>query len=215
MVMLQNINGMKKKKFGLDSKTREKGITLLEALVATAIVGIGFIAVFQMVNYSVRSIDVSGERTKTSYLVEMVAEDVIGDRFTNTKISSSVTKKTYEYLASLTDSKGSVITYDKCKKMNSKSYASFNSNRIVNKKHKWEHRFHNRIKCRATSSGKTNEVKTLKVFEICRDNVKVNGKNRVNCSYENNEVWNKTYIGRMQVKLNDGKKTKTLYFPIK
>ena len=42
---------------GTDSKLKEKGLTLLEALVATAIVGIGFIAVFQMVNYSVRSID--------------------------------------------------------------------------------------------------------------------------------------------------------------
>ena len=36
---------------GLDNKKlKEKGTTLLEALVATAIVGIGFIAVFQMVN---------------------------------------------------------------------------------------------------------------------------------------------------------------------
>ena len=67
---------------GIDSKRiKEKGITLLEAIVSTAIVGIGFIAVFQMVNYSVQSIDVSGERTKTNYLVSMVAEDLIGDRF--------------------------------------------------------------------------------------------------------------------------------------
>ena len=63
---------------GIDSKRiKEKGITLLEAIVSTAIVGIGFIAVFQMVNYSVQSIDVSGERTKTNYLVSMVAEDLI------------------------------------------------------------------------------------------------------------------------------------------
>ena len=94
---------MKKNQFGIDSKKiREKGITLLEALVATAIVGIGFIAVFQMVNYSVRSIDVSGERTKTNYLVGMVAEDVIGDRFTSYK-DKGVDKKIYEYLASETD----------------------------------------------------------------------------------------------------------------
>ena len=46
----------------------EKGITLLEGLVSTAIIGIGFIAVFQMVQYSVRSIDVSGERTKANYI---------------------------------------------------------------------------------------------------------------------------------------------------
>ena len=32
-------------------KNYEKGISLLEALVATAIVGIGFVAVFQIVNY--------------------------------------------------------------------------------------------------------------------------------------------------------------------
>ena len=57
---------------GIDSKLKEKGLTLLEALVATAIVGIGFIAVFQMVNYSVRSIDVSGERTKSNYITAMI-----------------------------------------------------------------------------------------------------------------------------------------------
>ena len=42
----------------------EKGITLLEALISTAIVGIGFVAVFQLVNFSVNSINVSSERTK-------------------------------------------------------------------------------------------------------------------------------------------------------
>ena len=39
---------------GLDKikrKADEKGITILEALVSTAIIGIGFVAVFQMVQY--------------------------------------------------------------------------------------------------------------------------------------------------------------------
>ena len=36
------------------------GLTLIEALVSVVIVGIGFISIFQMVNYSIRSIDVSG-----------------------------------------------------------------------------------------------------------------------------------------------------------
>ena len=66
---------------GIDNKRKsEKGMTLLEALVSTAIIGIGFVAVFQMVNYSVQSVDVSGERTKASYLVSMVAEDVISEK---------------------------------------------------------------------------------------------------------------------------------------
>ena len=51
-----------KKKYILINKFKkrdsEKGITLLEAIVSTAIIGIGFVAVFQMVQYSVRSIDI-------------------------------------------------------------------------------------------------------------------------------------------------------------
>tara|TARA_B100000941_G_C28465510_1_gene533285 strand:+ start:456 stop:1202 length:747 start_codon:yes stop_codon:yes gene_type:complete len=57
-----------------------KGLTLLEALVSTAIVGIGFIAVFQLVNYSVSSIDVSSERTKINYITALIAEDILGAR---------------------------------------------------------------------------------------------------------------------------------------
>ena len=57
-----------------------KGISLVEALVSTAIVAIGFLAVFQLVNYSVNSIGVSAERTKINYLSSMIAEDMIGSR---------------------------------------------------------------------------------------------------------------------------------------
>ena len=54
MVTLVNLNGMVVT--GIDNRKKEKGMTLLEALVSTAIIGIGFVAVFQMVNYSVQSI---------------------------------------------------------------------------------------------------------------------------------------------------------------
>ena len=56
------------------------GLSLLEALVATAIVGIGFVAVFQMVNYSAVSINTSAERTKTNFLIDMIAEDLVADQ---------------------------------------------------------------------------------------------------------------------------------------
>ena len=59
-------------------KNNEKGVSLLEALISTAIVGIGFIAAFQIVNYSTSSVNVSAERTKMNYIVSMVAEDLIG-----------------------------------------------------------------------------------------------------------------------------------------
>ena len=54
------------------NKKKQSGLSILEAIVSTAIVGIGFVAIFQMVNYSVQSIDVSGERTKANYVVSMI-----------------------------------------------------------------------------------------------------------------------------------------------
>ena len=50
----------------LDRNKNQKGLSIIEALVSSVIVGIGFVAIFQMVNYSVNSINVSGERTKAN-----------------------------------------------------------------------------------------------------------------------------------------------------
>ena len=68
--------------FNKNKNKKQLGLTLIEALVSTAIVGIGFVAIFQMVNFSVQSINTSGERTKANYLVSMIAEDIIGYRNT-------------------------------------------------------------------------------------------------------------------------------------
>ena len=86
-------------------------MTLLEALVSTAIIGIGFVAVFQMVQYSVRSIDVSGERTKATFLTGMVAEDLIAE-----KNSSSPTNevKFMDYLISNRDQTASSWRMGSC-----------------------------------------------------------------------------------------------------
>ena len=56
------------------------GLSLLEALISSAIVGIGFVAILQMTNYSIQSVYTSGERTKANYLTNMIAEDVIGHK---------------------------------------------------------------------------------------------------------------------------------------
>ena len=64
----------------LDRNKNQKGLSIIEALVSSVIVGIGFVAIFQMVNYSVNSINVSGERTKATYLVSMIAEGMVGYR---------------------------------------------------------------------------------------------------------------------------------------
>ena len=79
-----------KKKYG-----NQKGMSILEALVASVIVGIGFIAIFQMVTFSVSSIHVSGERTKANYLVSMIAEGMIGYKDTIGGITEADRKKLF------------------------------------------------------------------------------------------------------------------------
>ena len=55
--------------------------------------------------------------------------------------------------------------------------------------------------------------KILKIYEICNNNAAAN-----NCKYNNttkykgNGVYEKWYLGKMEVNLNDGKKKKYLYF---
>ena len=147
--------------FGLDSnRLKEKGITLIEALISTVIIGIGFAAVFQMVSYSVQSIGVSGERTKTNYLISMVAEDIISD-----KLSEKSGVPLYEYLITKRDK-----TYKTSWRMGTCSpgitaSGSFN-NAQQNKIGKWDNRFSTkRIKC---SGGTTTQAtKSLKVYDIC------------------------------------------------
>ena len=76
---------------------KEKSMSIIEALMATAIVGVGFIAVFQMVNFSVNSINTSGERTKASFLSAMVAEGFIGYRDSVGGVSADNKDKVYYY----------------------------------------------------------------------------------------------------------------------
>ena len=192
--------------FGIDNKNKsEKGMTLLEALVSTAIIGIGFVAVFQMVNYSVQSVDVSGERTKASYLVSMVAEDVISEKNSS---SPTADKKLMDYLLDNKQS-GKSWAMGSCSAGASSNAA--HSNTLQNKVQKWDNRFSKRrIKCR------NNEQKFLKVYDICRSG----------CAHSVPTVYDKWYLGKMEVnmptagkKIESGRlvnrvKKKYLYFQI-
>ena len=56
-----------------------KGFSIIEALVSLVIIGIGFIAVNQLITFSIVSMDRSMERTKVNFLSEMIIEDMMGD----------------------------------------------------------------------------------------------------------------------------------------
>ena len=179
----------------VNNRKNEKGMTLLEALVSTAIIGIGFVAVFQMVNYSIQSIDVSGERTKASYLASMVAEDVISEKHSG---SPTTDKKLMDYLVDNRHNSGSSWRMGSCSSGSSSS--SNHTNALQNKTKKWDNRFSKRrIKCKGAQ-----DIKFLKVFDICRSG----------CKYNNSTIYDKWYLGKMEINLNNGKKKKYLYFQI-
>ena len=201
---------------------KELGLTLIEALISTAIVGVGFVAVFQLVNYSVVSIDVSGERTKANYLVSMIAEDIIGHRHSIYGVdpdSSNISigadgkpmgdnptgiKKFSEQL------ENEAWEIDDCAPRKTSDGANIDTadesnfspehNAPQNKLNKWskiigEDRY---LKCRNDK-----DIKRVQIYRICAD-----------CSDLSNETVTDEalFIGRVQINTNGGKKRRYLYF---
>jgi len=66
---------------GMSYKTRKnKGVSLIEALVAIVVVGVGFASILQLAAYATRTTDVAIERNKVNFIAEMMAEDIIADK---------------------------------------------------------------------------------------------------------------------------------------
>ena len=104
-------------------------------MVSTAIIGIGFIAVFQMVQYSVRSIDVSGERTKANYIAGTIAEDIYA--FKNQEASNKT------FVDSLKDTEWKS---DKCEAKSAHTFTDSTADGNIRKK--WSSRVSkNYLKC--------------------------------------------------------------------
>ena len=206
------------------------GLTLLEALISTAIVGIGFVAVFNMVNFSVQSIDTSGERTKANYLVSMIAEDIIGHKDTihgesnddenivfnaegkPVKVDGdgTVIEEYKKFAEHLKDNEWNVGTgenicanradYKRADDINS-VYADENVDAPRNKEKKWKEIFGSDRYLKCKSS---KDIKNVKVFQICKWD---------HCDYRNENVYDDgLFIGRVQINMNDGKKRRFLYF---
>ena len=177
-------------------KLKQKGTTLLEALVATAIIGIGFIAIFQMVTYAVRSIDVSGERTKINYLADMILEDIIAY-----KSSERDGTKLYDALIADADTAAGNTFWqlDTCNAPDDGIEVEGTAEEnILNK---WDNRFSNRrIKCVQAN----NDSKVLSTFTVCRDDTE--------CSNQNNTVYDKLYLGKVIITVEG--RTKNLYFRV-
>ena len=209
------------------------GLSILESLVATAIVGIGFVAILQMTNFSVLSIDTSGERTKANYLVTMIAEDVIGHKNTIYGLSSKAEGLSFENDGSIThttkttdDAEGTTEAVEKFAdhlvgtdfNAGASSAGPCAAGGAVDEEpdvygaQEVDAPTNKQNKWQAMLGGNRylkckgeNDIKKMKVYKICRwSDV---------CGHVNNDVTdNGMYIGRIQVNLNNGRKRKFLYF---
>ena len=191
------------------------GLSIVEALVATVIVGIGFVAVLQMTSFAVTSIDTSGERTKANYIVSMIAEDIIGHRDSDTLTGNRLAEELVVeggFNGDITncrpraivggnadvnvDAGGEVST------IYGKVGTIADTERIRGiKNRKWVSVFqdNNFIKCKSDR-----DVKTLRIFRICA---------WAECLFNNTNITDEgLYLGRVQININDGKKRKYLYF---
>ena len=103
-----------------------------------------------------------------------------------------------DYLVDNRHSSGSSWRMGSCSSGSSSS--SNHANALQNKIQKWDNRFSKRrIKCKGAQ-----DIKYLKVFDICRSG----------CKYTNSTIYDKWYLGKMEINMNDGKKKKYLYFQI-
>ena len=205
---------------GLQNKNKtikQLGLSLIEALIATGIVGIGFVAIFQMAKYSVESMSISSDRTKANYLVSMVAEDLVGNR--HAKIGNDVF---VDYLRKSNHAfqvKGCKKAYTRKSDMNEEEknlYYNQRNNAPENKIRKWNNLFSSDkiINCKGkdtkstdsagdtTTVSVTKDTKALRIITMCD----------LGCDHESPGVYDKMYMGRMQINMNDGKKKKYLYF---
>ena len=209
------------------------GLTLIEALVSTVVVGIGFIAVFQMTNFSVRSIDTSSERTKANYLVSMMAEDVLG----HSRTVHGVNTLTGDYAVDIDGSiqvegvkvptarlftdhlaavefrvdgcdgpavvAGDTDTAPDAGAAPKSIYETEHVDASSNKEEKWMRIF---AENRYLKCKGDDDVRRLKMYKICRWGGVCDDYNDPSVTDDG------MFIGRVQVNLNNGKKRKYLYF---
>ena len=197
----------------MNKNKKISGLSLLEALVSTAIVGIGFVAILQMTNYSVQSIYSSGERTKANYLTNMIAEDVIGHKNVVTGSARNFSDYLFENEFNSDFCEDAAATGDSTNIGN--VYGNDEIDGPLMKQRKWQALLNNKsyLNCKGG-----NERRNFRVFKLgskwsAEPNILENENTRdvdgTEVPYIKDDLM---YVGRVQMNLNDGKKRKYLYF---
>ena len=189
-----------------NNKKNNAGLSLLEALISMVVVGIGFVAILQITQYSINSVKTSAERTKANFFVNMFAEDALSLRDTSKS----------ENLNDIMVVDDDIIFTSECgvqgSKMNVKTgtagdvykNSTSETDPTINKSEKWNALISNRDYMDCSNSGR--EVRAFDIFKICNYS---DSPGCINNASQKEEV---IYIGRAQMTLNNGGKRKYLYF---
>ena len=148
-------------------KKNNSGLSLLEALISMVVVGIGFVAILQVTQYSISSVNTSAERTKANFFINIFAEDSLSLRDTSKS----------ENLNDILVVEDSTRFSSECgvqgSKMNVKTgtagdvYRNSTSDNdpVLNKSEKWNALISNRDYMDCSNSGR--EKRAFEMFKIC------------------------------------------------
>ena len=189
-----------------NNKKNNAGLSLLEALISMVVVGIGFVAILQITQYSINSVKTSAERTKANFFVNMFAEDALSLRDT------SKSENLNDIMVVDDDKRFTSECGVQGTKMNVKTgtagdvykNSTSETDPTINKSEKWNALISNRDYMDCSNSGR--EVRAFDIFKICNYS---DSPGCINNASQKEEV---IYIGRAQMTLNNGGKRKYLYF---
>ena len=187
-------------------KKNNSGLSLLEALISMVVVGIGFVAILQVTQYSISSVNTSAERTKANFFINIFAEDSLSLRDT------SKSENLNDIMVVDDDKRFTSECGVQGSKMNVKTgtagdvykNSTSETDPTINKSEKWNALISNRDYMDCSNSGR--EVRAFDIFKICNYS---DSPGCINNASPKEEV---IYIGRAQMTLNNGGKRKYLYF---
>ena len=170
------------------------------------VVGIGFVAILQVTQYSISSVNTSAERTKANFFINIFAEDSLSLRDTSKSenLNDILVVEDSTRFSSECGVQGSKMNVKTATAGDVYRNSTSDNDPILNKSEKWNALISNRDYMDCSNSGR--EKRAFEMFKIC------NFSSSPGCIDRANQKEEVIYIGRAQMSLNNGGKRKYLYF---
>ena len=166
-------------------KNQQRGLSIIEAVVATVIISIGFVSIIKSVNSSVQTVISSGYQSKVSHLMAMVAEDLLADA--NSDYLPAGVIPTSSTDTKLYENDDNISLRSQCSNSTNDYTSLVNKQTLTNKLRKWSNLFNRVIPCTAITEP------TVKITKMTGSEI---------------------YLALISVTITKDQKDKILYAPI-